>query len=167
MALIHSNAFTELLSYLPGSMPYPVLEKVSRCWLYVHKQALCLEVLSEWSSIQYQKFSLSFSFSVCRNDFGICMCCVNEICLIVIIIYCVMIKYLHEICHFHLCYSELQRTILELVAQLAHYKISAKELSLYLNIFKFENPPLVSIIIWHVEMYGSWVLIKLCSVFFC
>ncbi|GFG30500.1 hypothetical protein Cfor_08123, partial [Coptotermes formosanus] len=39
-------------------------------------------------------------------------------------------------------FAELQRIILELVAQLAHYKISPKELSLYLNIFKFENPPL-------------------------
>lgn len=82
-------------------------------------------------------------------------------------IYCVMVKYIHEICHFRLCYAELQRIILELVAQLAHYKISAKELSLYLNIFKFENPPLVSIIIWHIEMHGLRVLIKLVSVLFC
>jgi hypothetical protein len=91
---------------------------------------------------------LIFIFFQClRNDCGICICCVNEICIIVVMIYCIMVKYLHEICHFHLCYSELQRIILELVAQLAHYKISAKELSLYLNVFKFENPPLVSIII--------------------
>jgi len=148
-------------------LTYLVLEEVSRCWLYVHMQALCLEVLSEGSSVQYQRFSMSFSFSVCRNDCGICICCVNEICIIVIMIYCVMVKYLHEICHFHLCYSELQRIILELVAQLAHYKISAKELSLYLNIFKSENPPLVSIIIWRIEMHGLRVLIELCSVFLC
>lgn len=109
-------------------------------------QALCLEVLSEGSSVQCQKFSLSFSFIVDRNNCGICVHFVNEIGIIVIMIYCVMVKYLHEICHFCLCCAELQRTILELVAQLAHYKISAKELSLYLNIFKFENPPLVSII---------------------
>jgi hypothetical protein len=75
-------------------------------------------------------------------------------------IYCAIVKYLHEICHFPLCYSELQRIILELVAQLAHYKISAKELSLYLNVFKFENPPLVSIIIRCIEMHGLRVLIN-------
>jgi hypothetical protein len=130
-------------------------------------QALSLEVLSEGSSVQCQKFSLSFSFSVDRNDCGICVRFVNEICIIVVMIYCVMVKYLHEICYFHLSYTELQRIILELVAQLAHYKISAKELSLYLNIFKFENPPLVSIIICRTEMHGLRVLIKLCSVLFC
>ena len=144
-----------------------VFEKVSKCWLYVHEQALCLEVLNEQSSIQYWKFSLSFSFSFCRNNCGICICCVNKICIIVIMIYCVIVKYCHEICHFHVCYSELQRIILELVAQLAHYKINAAELSLYLNVFKFKNPPLVSIIIWHIEIHGLRVLIKLSSVLFC
>jgi hypothetical protein len=46
---------------------------------------------------------------------------------------------------FCLCYSELQRIILELVALLARYNVSPKELSLYLSLFKSENPPLVSI----------------------
>lgn len=160
------QVFTEFLSYHPGSLTYLVLQKVSRCWLYVSRQAVCLDVLSEGSFIWYQKFSLSFSLNFCRNECGICVCAVNKNYSTVIMICIVMAKYWYEICHFHLCYSELQRIILELVAQLAHYKISPKELSLYLNIFKFENPPLVSIIMWCVKTRGHKVLIKLCSVLF-
>jgi hypothetical protein len=59
--------------------------------------------------------------------------------------YCIIAKYIYEAHHFCVHYSELQRIVLELVALLAHYNISPKELSLYLNIFKSEDPPLVSV----------------------
>lgn len=54
---------------------------------------------------------------------------------------------------FHECFtekkeslSELQKSVLDLVTTLAKHSITPEELSIYFSFFKYDNPPLVSIL---------------------